>query len=108
MIKRRHIWQYMVIIGLQASQSVSQFINECVVITGQPRNHVYTQKIYQAYSDYCDRHELESVSKLKLIEWLKNNLPSCNHRRLHDTGKNPLSGFDGMFLKKEYDGLKGE
>lgn len=92
----------------EASQSVSQFINECVVITGQPRNHVYTQKIYQAYSDYCDRHELESVSKLKLIEWLKNNLPSCNHRRLHDTGKNPLSGFDGMFLKKEYDGLKGE
>lgn len=84
----------------EASQSILQFINECVVITGQPSDRVYTQKIYQAYSDYCDRHELESVSKLKLIEWLKNNLPSCKHRRLHDTGKNPLSGFEGMFLKK--------
>lgn len=46
--------------------------------------------------------------KFASIEWLKNNLPSCNHKRLHDTGKNPLSGFDGMFLKKECDGLKGE
>lgn len=83
----------------KALQTVQQFMEECVVITENPSDEIYSQDIYSAYRKYCDNRQLDSISQVKLTEWMKENLPQCSRKRMHRTGENPRFGFVGMYLK---------
>ena len=87
----------------ESLQTVQKFFDECVEMTGNQRDQMYAYKLYRAYLHYCDDNQLECVSQKKMVVWIKQNMPDCIHKRIHETGENPKSGFSGIRFKDNDD-----
>ena len=78
--------------------TLKEFIDECVQITGNSKDDVFAQELYDAYSNYCYKRGWERMTYNEMVEWCDNNIKDCRRKRIHHTGTNPRAGFTGMYL----------
>jgi len=81
-----------------SAYTLKKFIDECVEITGNPKDDVFAQDFYDAYSDYCYKRGWERMTYNEMSEWCDKNITDCQRKRIHHTGTNPRAGFTGMYL----------
>lgn len=82
------------------SYTVQSFIQDCVSITGEKADDIYSKDLYELYEDYCMENQLPVMPYSKMINWCGENLSDCKKCRIHHEAKeNPKSGFKGMRWK---------
>ena len=76
--------------------TMKTFVDECVEITGNPQDYIYSQDFYEAYQIYCEQYNLPCMRYNKVIDWCLGHLTGCEKKRIHITGNNPRSGLSGL------------
>ena len=84
-----------------STASMVYFWNNCVEETGNQEDAVYASELHGAYLKYCAENEMDAVSYLQMLEWIRRNTDSdrCAKKRVHKTHANPMAGFVGIKLK---------
>lgn len=82
------------------TQSIPIFVKYHLEVTGDPTDKIYMQDLYQKYINFCVEYELPTANQNSFSSWLLSNLEGCYKKRIHKTGKNPLSGLIGIRLKE--------
>ena len=87
-----------------STASFYYFWNDCVEVTGDSQDTVYSSTLHSAYLNYCTKNELEAVSYPHMQDWISRNvdLDLCQKKRIHKTGSNPLSGYSGIQIRKNF------
>lgn len=78
--------------------TLKKFVNECVEITGNPQDYIYSQDFYDEYQMYCKQYNLPCMGYNKVTDWCLGHLAGCEKKRIHLTGYNPRSGLLGLKL----------
>ena len=84
-----------------STASMAYFWNNRVEETGNPEDAVYASALYGEYINYCADNGLDAVSYIQMVEWISKSVDpeSCQKKRIHRTGTNPLAGYVGIKLK---------
>ena len=84
-----------------STASMAYFWNNRIEETGNPEDAVYASALYGAYINYCADNGLDAVSYIQMVEWISKSVDpeSCQKKRIHRTGTNPLAGYVGIKLK---------
>ena len=80
-------------------ESAVAFVNGYIEITGDSKDSLYSQTIYDCYRQFCIGNQYTSLPYTKFIGWLTENNEGCVKKRIHKTGSNPLSGLTGIRWK---------
>ena len=77
------------------------FWDECIELTGNSQDTVYSSELYDFYRAYCTENALEPIAYLNVLDWISHNVnpDMCCKKRIHRTNANPLSGFAGIRLR---------
>jgi putative DNA primase/helicase len=84
-----------------STASVCYFWNNCIEVTGNPKDTVYSSLLHGEYVRYCAENDLDAVPYLDFLSWIEKNTDPemCVKKRIHRTNANPLSGFAGIRLR---------
>lgn len=100
----KNLWRYH---RFDSTGSMKKFIACCVSITGDSRDWIYSQDIYNEYIKFCEEQDIPHLPYSDFLTWMCNNLNGCSQKRIHLTGRNPRSGLIGIRYKDE-NSLKGD
>lgn len=94
--------------GEGGTQSVCEFIEECLEITGHENDEIPVKVLHQKYEDYCLSKGQKVISRNKMIRLVDRYADPCKRKRVHRTGINPVSCYIGMRWKDERAGADVE
>lgn len=78
--------------------SFANFWQDCVEVTGDFNDKIYSQTLYDQYLCFCQDHLIEPIYYTRMREWIEAHTDGemCVSKRLHYTGKNPRAGYCGI------------
>ena len=78
--------------------SFANFWRDCVEVTGDMNDQIYSQTLYEKYTCFCQDHLVEPIYYTRMREWIESHTDGemCISKRLHYTGKNPRAGYCGI------------
>lgn len=95
--RMKNRWRYQ---EEDTSCTMEPFIRENVIVTGDKKDDIYSDALYQRYLDYCSESGNESVSYNEFISWCDRNLLNCERKRIHHhMGIGAKSGYTGIKWK---------
>ena len=90
-------WRYR---NFDHTGTIEKFINEFIEVTGNHKDYIFSQELYQQYKEYCEEHGNDMVNYSEFLPWIRSNLEGCQRKRVHQTGHNPRSAITGVQLKR--------
>lgn len=90
-------WRYR---NFDHTGTIEKFINEFIKVTGNHKDYIFSQELYQQYKEYCEEHGNDMVNYSEFLPWIRSNLEGCQRKRVHQTGHNPRSAITGVQLKR--------
>ncbi len=91
-------WRYCV---FDSNRTAQQFTENCLTITGNNKDYIYTSEVYESYRKFCNNYGFDPLPQNTLVQWICTNKPECVKKRYHETGKNAMSAIRGVAWKKE-------
>lgn len=79
--------------------SIIQFANKFIEATGNAKDWIYSQDLYQEYSLFCENTGNIMVSYTDFLSWIRHNIDGCQQKRVHQTNCNPRSALIGIKFK---------
>jgi len=78
--------------------SFANFWQDYVEVTGDLKDQIFSQTLYEKYSYFCQDHLVEPIYYTRMKEWIEAHTDSemCIPKRLHYTGQNPRAGYCGI------------
>lgn len=91
--KMKKSWRYY---GQDSTGSILQFADKFIESTGNPKDWIYTQDLYQQYRAFCENISVIPISYSAFRSWMLYNVDGCQKTRAHPTNHNPRSALAGI------------
>ena len=84
---------------LERGDVLEKFLSECCI--QEPKAQIYLVDLFEAFQKYCEENLVDcSITKMQFSQYLSRK-PYIERKKMRITGGRPLSGLNGIRLKKE-------